>query len=515
MRERDRRLSESTLWALQRRYFEREGVDAWRTMEVPHYVTCNPALAHSVALIVCGYLRDCLAAESRPGSEQPFHILELGAGSGRFGYLFLKAWLEQREAWGLAHVPVRYVLTDFTESNLSFWRNHPSLAPFVAQGLLDFALFDLERSATLELREAGRVLGPGSLERPLLVLANYVLDSVPQDAFHFQGGQVHACLATLTTESPEVDLGSEDALSHLRLELGRSPVADPTPYAEPEFNELLGDYARLVEDRTLLFPVVALRGMRRLAALSGGRLLLIAGDKGYVRDEELQGQQSPHMAVHGSFSLPVNFNALRRWFQRQGGEVLEPAHRQLSLPLVACMLGAPAAGTRESRLGFHLAFGGGGSDDFFRLRQGIQDHYGGLEFDQLLSLLRMSRHDCRILRDCMPVLSAQAEALTDVQRQELRDAVRRTWDNYFHIGEERDLAFEFALLLHLAGEVEQALALYQESLRLYGEDPRTRWNMALCLFRLHRQEEAAGCLARAWEVAPDFAPTRGLLIKGD
>lgn len=507
------RLSESALWALQRSYFEQEGVGAWRTATVPHYVTSNPALAHSVALIVCGYLRDCLAAEQPPSPEQPFHILELGGGSGRFCYLFLRAFLEQRKHWGLEQVPVCYVLTDFTESNLSFWRNHPALAPFVAQGLLDFARFDLESGTTLELREAGVTVGPGSLERPLLVLANYVLDSVPQDAFTFQGGQLHEHLVTLHEELPGEELSAEEALSLLRVEWHATPAVSPAPYTEPEFNALLGEYTRELEASTLLFPAVALRGMQRLAALSNGRLLLIAGDKGYVRDEELHGQEPPHLAMHGSFSLPVNLNAVCRWFQRKGGEALVTEHPQVSLPVVACLLGAPAGGARETRLGFQLAFGASSSDDFFRLRQGIQAHYGVLDFEQMLSLLRLSRYDCRILRDCLPVLTAQVEELSARQRQQLCEAIQRTWSNYYHLGEERDLAFEFALLLHLLGAAEPAMRLYQQSLQLYGEDPRTLWNLALCLFMLGRQEEAGRCMARVWEVAPGFSPQAGLLHK--
>lgn len=508
------RLSKSALWALQRGYFEQEGVEAWRTATVPHYVTSNPALAHAVALTVCGYLRDCLAAEPRPGPEQPFHIVELGGGSGRFCYLFLRAFFEQRAYWGLEQVPVRYVLTDFTESNLSFWRGHPALAPFVSRGLLDFARFDLEHGTTLELRESGVTLGPGSLERPLLVLAHYVLDSVPQDAFTFRGGQLHEHLVTLHEELPgEEALSAAEALSQLSVEWHSTPAVGPAPYAEPEFNALLGEYTRELESSTLLFPVVALRGLRRLAALSGGRLLLVAGDKGYVRDEELHGQEAPQLAMHGSFSLPVNLNAVCRWFQREGGEALVTEHAQVSLPVVACLLGAPAGRARETRLGFHLAFDAGGSDDFFRLRQGIQEHYRVLEFEQVLSLLRLSRYDCRILRDCLPVLASQVQELSAPQRQQLCKAVLRTWSNYFHLGEERDLAFEFALLLHGAGAAEPALRLYQQSLQLYGEDPRTLWNLALCLFMLGRREEAGRCMARVWEVAPDFAPQAGLLHK--
>ena len=40
-----RRLSESPIWAANRRYYDRTGIDAWRTGTVPHYVTNNVPLA--------------------------------------------------------------------------------------------------------------------------------------------------------------------------------------------------------------------------------------------------------------------------------------------------------------------------------------------------------------------------------------------------------------------------------------------------------------------------------------
>src|SRR5690242_11625574 len=85
------RLSRSILWKLQRSYFHRAGIEAWRGAAVPHYVTNNPALAHAYAEVFLGFLRDA-RAELDPA--EPVTIVELGAGSGRFAYLFLKAFTD-------------------------------------------------------------------------------------------------------------------------------------------------------------------------------------------------------------------------------------------------------------------------------------------------------------------------------------------------------------------------------------------------------------------------------------
>src|SRR4051794_30100881 len=43
--------------------------------------------------------------------------------------------------------------------------------------------------------------------------------------------------------------------------------------------------------------------------MTGGRLMLITGDKAYNHEEELKGHRDPHIAVHGSFSMMVNYDA--------------------------------------------------------------------------------------------------------------------------------------------------------------------------------------------------------------
>src|SRR4051812_30311845 len=77
--ETEQRLSRSILWRLQRRYFDEAGVSAWSTTTVPHYVTCNPVLAHAYAAVIFGWLRDLRAGALDP--DEPVTIVELGAGS--------------------------------------------------------------------------------------------------------------------------------------------------------------------------------------------------------------------------------------------------------------------------------------------------------------------------------------------------------------------------------------------------------------------------------------------------
>src|SRR5215472_18349827 len=92
--ETDVSLSRSLIWRLQREFYARRGIQAWRADKIPSFITSNPFIAEIYARIVAGFLCDCREGrrqESAPISpENPLRILEFGAGTGKFAYLFLR-----------------------------------------------------------------------------------------------------------------------------------------------------------------------------------------------------------------------------------------------------------------------------------------------------------------------------------------------------------------------------------------------------------------------------------------
>ncbi|MGA2126435.1 MAG: hypothetical protein ABSG76_09810, partial [Xanthobacteraceae bacterium] len=180
--ERRRSLSGSLIWRLQDNYFAERGVEAWRQGEVPHYVTSNPTIANAYAEIVFAFRHDRQHLASPEGPAQgPLTICELGAGSGRFAFHFLNRLGRLCEQDGTPLDSFRYVLTDVAESNLAFWREHPRFREYFARGMLDMAVFDVTRSDVIELQTSGARITAAGLPGPLVVLANYLFDSVPQD----------------------------------------------------------------------------------------------------------------------------------------------------------------------------------------------------------------------------------------------------------------------------------------------------------------------------------------------
>jgi tetratricopeptide (TPR) repeat protein len=513
--EQGRRLSASLLWRLQRNFFAVAGAQAWSQGIVPHYITGNAWIAGAYAQVVLGWLRDCTAPAREPGSfppldlRHPVTLLELGCGSGRFGFHFLDRLLDLLGRSSLRHVPVRYVMTDFTERNLEPLRGHPSLQPWIEAGVLDFACYDATADAPIRLERSGEVLSAGTLRNPLVVLANYVFDGLPQDAFAARGGRLHELLPTLTLPEEEADLDEPTILQRLDLAWEERPLPDAALagyYGDPELDAVLGEYAGSLADTAILFPCAALRCLRHLAGLADGRLLLLSGDKGYCREELLEGRAEPELSLHGSFSLMVNYHAFGRWFARRQGEFLSTSHLQSSLNIVAGVLGTPPGGTAETRLAFEEACERRGADDFFDLKVSFGKPYDDLPLDNLLGWIRFSGWDASIFLGCWPTLMQHIATAPGVVRLEAYRAVHEVWNHYFALPEARDLAFHLGVLLCEIDCHTDALPFFHESVAVYGPNAATVFNIGLCLYHLGHLEAAREQVDRALADAPDFAP---------
>lgn len=477
--ERGRPLSQSLLWWLQRRYFEREGIEAWRQGVVPQYVTSSPFTAHAYAQVVCGFLRDCAAAGTGLDPGEPAYIVELGAGSGRFAYHFLRALHALRARGALPGVPLCYVLTDFTPRIVDFWRAHPAFAPLVAAGELDFALFDGEQPAEIELMHSRRVLAPGGVANPLAVIANYFFDSISQDSFTVEGGQLYENLVSLSVTGPVPDLDDPALLGRLELAYALNP-AGADYYMEPEFNALLRGYQQRLGNTSFLFPCTALRCIRHFVELSGGRLLLVSGDKGQTGEADLAGVPAPWLELHGSFSMLVNYPALAAYVAALGGQALQPVRQPAHLAVSAFLFGAGAAGYAQTRAAYDEYVAQGGPGEFVVLKREMKQRYEAMTLEQWLAWLRLSGWDAEILLDSVPEMLAKLQTAPAAARPALASALRRVWAGYFPIGEKRDLAFCLGTLAQALTAYADALEYYGYSLQAYGPDASTMHNMDLC-----------------------------------
>src|SRR5260370_11247691 len=114
--ERDVPLSRSVIWRLQREFYMQRGLKAWTEDMVPQYITNNPFITEIYARIVADFFSDCAGHGDSASRENPLRILELGAGPGRFSYLFLRQFTALLRERNISPLAVRYCMTDCDES---------------------------------------------------------------------------------------------------------------------------------------------------------------------------------------------------------------------------------------------------------------------------------------------------------------------------------------------------------------------------------------------------------------
>jgi len=513
-------LSQSILWKLQRNFFQGQGIEAWRQGTVPHYVTSNPFIANAYAKVVFGFIRDCRAVTEDSGNlsfppldpSQPLYIIELGSGSGRFAYHFLKKFLAFYRTSVLKGIPFKYLMTDFSERNVEFWREHQSLKPFAEEGVLDFALFDTECDDEVKLTRSGNVLAPGTVRNPMVVIANYFFDSIPQDAFFVKRGQLQEGLVTVSSYQQEPDLNDPEILSRVEISYDRNP-AKLGYYKNPDWNEILQYYEKRLDDTTFLFPCAALQCIENFSQLTGGRLLLLSGDKGYSSEEDLLGRGEPGITRHGSFSMMVNYHAIGKYVQKQGGQPLHTVHPHAHLNISAFLMGNHHGDYTETRQAYREAIESCGPDDFYALKKAIEQGYDSWTLKQLLAYIRLSHYDAKITLACYPVLMDRLEHTSESEKEELHQIIQKVWEVYYPLAEDQDLASHLGVILYEMGYYAEALDLFNRSVELYGPDATISYSMSLCHYGLKHMDAALECINEALALEYDLEEARTMRIK--
>ena len=154
-------LSQSLIWRLQRKFYEQRGLKVWTEDRVPEYITNNPFIAEIYSRIVFNFLSECMIAVKKESrlltKDHPLRILELGAGHGKFCFLFLSQLSPLLRDRGIPEETVRYCMTDCSEASIESWRANKFLAKFVDAGMLEF-----------ELLQAGERLNGSAVKRHCL-----------------------------------------------------------------------------------------------------------------------------------------------------------------------------------------------------------------------------------------------------------------------------------------------------------------------------------------------------------
>lgn len=492
------RFSQSCIWQMQREYYRELGVSAWAD-QVPFNVTSNVYIANTYANVVMAFIRDWLRGHP-DALQHPFYLLELGSGHGRFSFYAIKRLCELLQASEISSVKICYLMSDFAKNNFDFWTTQPALQPYLEKGVLDFALFDVENDEAIQLPRSQRTLGAGELHNPLVVFANYVFDSIPQDCFRIQQGKLYEGLVSARAAADYEGSSVDSQLDKISLEYNYQPIEN-TYYQDELLDRVLFNYKNLIKEGTFIFPISALRTLQKLFKISNNRLLLLSSDKGHVAAEEVAKLDQPHVAFHHSISVMVNFHAIGEFFQQAQGNYFFQTPRR-GIKTCAYYNGFSLAEMPQLNMAIETHLEKMSPGDYFTWYQWIKENHAKVSLEVLATCLNISEWDPLMFKHIHQFLGDHLNNADAVTIQYLKKNIDKLAANFYYLPRTTDTFLDMAILLHKMKEWQRATHYYQQSQKVFGENFSSCYNLGLCHFELGDLREAMCCFRRAWELNP-------------
>lgn len=507
--EADKSLSQSMLWKLQTDFYANQGPEAWIKGIVPQYITTNPYIANLYAKTVFAYCRDIAFSEDFD-KNTTIYIMELAAGVGRFTYTFLKRFINLIEKSSLKGLKFKYIITDLAERNVNYWLDHSFLKPYFESGILDCATFDMGRDEELRLMHSGEILSQGNLKNPLILFANYTFDSLPQDTFYVNKGNLYEGLVTIKSMGSQVESEDKSILAGLDYDYNDKQIQGNDYYEEANLNDILLYYKDCLEDTAFSMPIIAFQCINRLRKLFHDDIVLLSSDKGYRNISSMNKNYHPYLSKHGSISLTVNFHAMELYFNSLGGKAIHSLYEHENVTMSLFLLSERSHDFLETAMAYNEIIESIGPDDFYIIKKAVVPLHKSFTTKELLTFLRYTVWDSRTFLEFYNSLLERIADEEDFPKDELIDIIHNVWDHYFPIGEEGDLAYCLGTILGYFGCDIDAIKLFQTSTEFYGEDAAINYEISLCYYNLQEFEKAMEYIKKSLAIDPNYEASKNL-----
>ncbi|MBA3957447.1 MAG: hypothetical protein H0X51_03500 [Parachlamydiaceae bacterium] len=475
------KFSQSLLWKLQRDAYCQFGIDAWNQYGVPSYITSNSFIAKNYAQVVLGYLRDCLSKESIDLTH-PIYIVDLGAGTGRLAYLFLKELHASIASSSLPKLNLCYVMTDIASSNIEFWQQNPQLKPYFEQGLLDCAYFHHAQTDPIHLINRKETLSQETLVNPMVLICNYFFDTIPQELFRFRNGQLEEGEISLYTK---VEGAIDPAIiNQLQCRYSYKSIPQTDSYYDcADLNELLASYSTIAAETPFLFPIGAFQVLKAFKEWSQSSFLLIAADQGVCTPEQIQELPEPKLSLHGSFSFSVNYHSLAAWFQQQNGVGCLTSFPDRAFVVMAGVLGAQDV--PETALAFRTHLDSFEPMDYFKLISLLQDEWRKPSLDFMLLLIKLGNWDSNVMNDFFERMRKTLPGATENQKRLLCATIDKVWENFYPTEPAAgSFVLNLGVLLFEMDFFSEARSYFKRSMDITGVNTTAIENIAACNHKL-------------------------------
>ncbi len=498
--EEDMSFSESMVWRTSRDYYIEKGVSAW-SESVPFYITSNMFIANQYADILLATMQSWVD-KNRPPSPVCFSLLEIGAGCGQLAYSIIRLLNEKIKALNISRFSFHYIISDLSEKALDFIASHPLFKPYIESGQCRFSCFDLENDNSIELLPTGdHPADTLTTNAPLLLIANYLFDSLTSDVFYLNKSSIQESRVSLSTDSSNLEEDTPKDWDKVKLSFNHVPIGK-SHYEEEEMNSLLYSYQNSVDDTHMIFPIGSLRAIQRLRQICQQPLFILLSDKCFNTVEEMRHQPAPYLDVHGSFSTMVNLDALSKYCKHQGGTAIIPTPREgLTTAVLAFDIDPNSMPLFTYSIRQHLE--GFSPTDFFNFYDLLTEQHKQWPLPALVSALTFSHWDSGLFSIIVDRLESLFENGDSQVVDYLTKGLPHVADNFYPIPAAEDVYFQVASLYYTLDDYDKAITYYLLSLEHYPNDAETLFNLSLCHLYAHRHEEAKQYVKQCLEIDPN------------
>lgn len=493
---------ESKLWSLAQSFYSGCEAAAWAEGALPQGAAANACLADAYAGIVAAWLRDL---GPQPAERQPL-VLEIGAGRGSFAWLFMQRFLKRHWLPEDGEPAFTYLMADADEDLTQGWQREPRFGRLRQRGLLDFG--HLAADAPTTIRCADATLTFASLrQRPVVVIANYLFETMPHDLYRVRKGQLERVLLALASDDAATLSGAPGSFETITPTYTGQAIAKAET-GHPLLDTIVDAYAAMGRDMAIPVPRQGFDFLQPLVDREQP-LLLLARDLAYTHPDRFPNK--PPFVFGGSFSQYTNFHAIGELFRHHNGGVQFQRHPDPSFTVAAFWLpgqgrSASLAQTRTAARERLAEFAPGHTSELLNL---LTENIGRAEYGQLFAWLHSACLDPQVAQTCVALFVENYHRSTDgLDPQTLRDVYLEAYEQHLPTGIDDRFDFEVAQLLLVLRFDADANALLSSSLAELGRSPERLYVYALSLLRLQQREQARAVLEEALAMRPDFAAAR-------
>eukprot|EP00944_MAST-04C_sp_MAST-4C-sp1_P012855 g12855.t1 len=505
-----RRLSSSLLWDLQRQFYREQGVNAWSNSLVPHFVSSNAYLAHCYARLIIAYATDVYKSDPSFSYDDPpmnllkkFRIIEIGAGHGKFGFLVLQKLLRLKDFWPRENC-FQYILTDFVQDTVEFWKNNDSLWPFFRMGMCDFATFDAEKDSEIQLQGCGEILDLKDAPNSIFI-CNYVLDTLPQDAFRIQNGKLEETLCSIFSEKENDGIDCDDLISRLKIKWG-TRECDTEYYAgeNSNLNFLLDYYLSKHLQANFLIPIGGLKLIDRVRKMTNNRFMWLLGDKAYTQECEFGGLGDPHIAFHGSFSFMANFHAIKLYIDEVCKGFTYLTDKLEGFKCAALVVGTSKDIHRRLEFQWYDSMSDYDPEDFSNLQRSIKQENVNPSLKTALCTTRLAHWDPDVFLKFKRVLIDKTPYASEKEQLDIYRDAYEVWNCYYPLQKEKDVAFEIGRLMMGLRRYDEGIEFFRKSNKFCGEHHVTWYNIGICCSYVGQCDASLDAFDKSLQMKPDY-----------